>query len=130
MKRHRWYKLEGRKAVPCDNFEEAAQHYDQDDRVVAANETALHVVSTCFLGLDHNLFGSEPHLFETMFFEKDHTEGASTAVEYGSTVGAAVRYPTWEDAEAGHQRVLAEVMRREAQALHIANFTQKLVDDE
>jgi hypothetical protein len=57
-------------------------------------------VSTVFLGLDHNfgdLFGL-PILFETMALVGDDSV-------------AQDRYRTWAEAEAGHDRMVAEVFK-------------------
>jgi hypothetical protein len=57
-------------------------------------------VSTAFLmGINHRYINSpEPLLFETMVF--------------GGTMDQSQwRYPTWEQAEAGHQKVLEQLLR-------------------
>lgn len=54
-------------------------------------------VSTVFLGQDESGFGvGPPLLFETMVFD-----------ERGRVRGGAIRYATWDDAEAGHKRIVA-----------------------
>ena len=53
------------------------------------------VISTVFLGLDHNPTGrGQPVLFETMIFGGWHDE-------------FQVRYRTYDEAEAGHKRAVA-----------------------
>ena len=73
----------------------------------ARNEQRLHVgstevdgmvVSTVFLGLDHNFMGGEPLLFETMIFNK-----------YGSAVDGQSRYHTWQEADMGHKAVVLKL---------------------
>jgi hypothetical protein len=65
---------------------------ETDRRVVAQTGNADLLVSTVFLGLDHNFGGrGRPLLFETMTNDR--------MVE---------RYATWEEAEAGHKRAVEE----------------------
>jgi len=88
------YVLEGKKAVPCHDIENWGKWFETAFRVVAQDQVADVRISTVFLGLDHNFTGlGPPLLFETMVFHGDD----------GEQVG---RYPTWEAAEAGHQKVL------------------------
>jgi hypothetical protein len=53
-------------------------------------------VSTVFLGLDHNYFGSPPILFETMIFNGEHDQYQE-------------RYYTLEEAMQGHEHAVALV---------------------
>lgn len=54
-------------------------------------------VSTVFLSIDHNFGrGSEPILFETMVFGGPHNE-------------EQVRYRTWQEAVAGHDKLVGEL---------------------
>jgi hypothetical protein len=66
----------------------------EHNRLVAWDEVTEGVsVSTIFLGLDHQWGNGPPMLFETMTFGP-----------YGG--GEQYRYPTWDDAWAGHHTVL------------------------
>lgn len=69
-----------------------------DHRRVAFTELAPGIeVSTVFLGIDHSFgFGDRPLLFESMAF-----------TDYGGD--QCDRYATWEEAEAGHARMVEEV---------------------
>jgi hypothetical protein len=58
------------------------------------------LVSTTFLGLDHSFGGSVPILFETLVFG-------------GRLDGEMERYATYEEAEAGHERMCGLVMEAE-----------------
>lgn len=59
-------------------------------------------VSTVFLGLDHNFSDAGPPLlFETMVFSI-----------YTAINGETRRYATWEDAETGHDQVVAWVIEQ------------------
>lgn len=62
-------------------------------------------VSTVFLALDHAFGGGEPVLFETMVFGPDESaaideNGESVSNDY------TVRYHTWAEAEAGHEKIV------------------------
>lgn len=92
-----FYILEGKKAVRVDGLEEWTRRVDLENKHVAVTEIAPGTsVSTVFLGIDHNHFGGSPLLFETMVFN-----------DYGDD-GTQQRYSTWEEAEAGHARIVAE----------------------
>lgn len=89
-----YYRLDANRIpIPCFNIMEWAEYFQEADRRVARDECEQYVVSTVFLGLDHNYFGGDPILFETMVFLP---EGES---------GDMDRYHTWADALAGHERI-------------------------
>lgn len=72
-----------------------------DRRRVAFDEIGESSVSTVFLGLDHNHFGSgQPILFETMIFGGAHD-------------GYQERCAAWPDALAQHNRACAMVTSNE-----------------
>ncbi len=62
---------------------------------IGRTEIGLADVSTVFLGMDHG-WGSERELFETMIFGGDRND-------------EQFRYATWDEAKAGHDRVVAEL---------------------
>lgn len=93
MKRTLQYKLIGKLAVPCSNIREWAESFESTDRQVARDEVGGLIVSTIFLGLDHNFSSGDAILFETMVFADDTYEGFS---------GYQERYSTWDEAEKGH----------------------------
>lgn len=103
----RFFKLNGKKAVPVSTakyFQWIMEDPDHGVRSVKADEflsgTEEILVSTTFLmGINHRwMDGTEPLLFETMVF--------------GGTMDQSQwRYSTWEQAEAGHQEVLAQLFR-------------------
>lgn len=77
MREHK-YILVGRKPVPCPDLIKWAMWYEsRKDRFIKRESINGLVVSTIFLGLDHN-WGTEgrPVLFETMVFaeRKSHPE--------------------------------------------------------
>jgi hypothetical protein len=102
-----FFKLEGRTAVPISTAEHhqwIAEDPDHGIRRVRADEFLSGddtvEVSTAFLmGINHSwMDGAEPLLFETMVF--------------GGTMDQSQRrYSTWEQAEAGHQEVLNQLLR-------------------
>ena len=66
---------------------------DHDHWRVARDVIDGVVVSTVFMGLDHQFGEGPPILFETMIF-------GGTLDDYQE------RYATWEQAEAGHKRAI------------------------
>jgi len=94
---HAWV-LDGHRAVPAENMDAAARQFDPeaaDLRRVGWDELDAGVtVSTVFIVYDHQFGDGPPLLFETMVFNGDHD-------------GWQDRYPTWEEAEAGHAAVVA-----------------------
>lgn len=71
-------------------------HQDHDYRTVAKTDCDDGgMMSTVWLGLNHNYYSDELHIFETAFFDKD---GECTIV---------TRYATEEEAKNGHNSVLA-----------------------
>jgi hypothetical protein len=86
--------------IPCPDLKEWAEWFErasQDgSRVLDKTDTENGTVSTVFLGVDHN-FGSGPELlWETLVFG-------------GSMDGETNRYPTWEEAQEGHSRMVNKV---------------------
>ena len=98
------YKLEGHKAVPCEDLMEWARWFETADRHVA--KTILKgpgnidiKVSTVFLSLNHNWGEGNPILFETMVFG-------------GPLDQRMERYGTWDEADAGHKRWVKKVNKQ------------------
>jgi hypothetical protein len=99
MKMQGLYILKDRLAVPVETIEEWAAQLGSSGNMVAAEAIGPYVISTVFLGIDHNFgMGELPILFETMIF-KD-----SAAEEYQERCG------TWEEAIEMHERAVAHVM--------------------
>lgn len=93
------------------SWREWGEWFETADRDVAKTETELHLISTVFLGLDHNFFGKGPPLlFETMIFAKG--DGGSD----GLRADECWRYASWDDAEAGHKTAVRRVLKAEAKA--------------
>lgn len=78
-----------------------------DKRRVAADEFTVngidYRVSTVFIGIDHNHFSDELHIFETMVFSKDDGE---------QDIGTD-RCSTWEQAEKMHSDMVAKFKRKQ-----------------
>jgi hypothetical protein len=108
----------------------APQHYVLDDNNVPQRATWLeaarffsvlkrrrvgwdkvggYVVSTVFLGLDHQFGRGPPLLFETMIFADDAGKGG--AEDYQR------RYSTWDDAFLGHRAKVRELEQAAAHAI-------------
>ncbi len=98
------YKLVGKLAVPCGDLKEWAIAFERVDRQVAHDQVGSLVVSTVFLGLDHNFFGhGDPLLFETMIFDGGDDE-------------YQVRTSTWGQAEQAHAEAVAIAQAKVAAA--------------
>jgi hypothetical protein len=92
--------LDGKTPQETDDLLAWAKMLESPERIVKQTELPNGVtVSTVFLGLDHS-FGSEgpPIIFETLVFGGPHNETMD-------------RYSTWDEAEAGHNRMLEKVNR-------------------
>jgi hypothetical protein len=86
---------ENHQPVPVADLIEWAQWFELANRTVARTHLDDDVeVSTVFLGNDHNFFGGPPLLFETMVFGGPDDQWQE-------------RYSTWDEAEAGHNAVVA-----------------------
>ena len=90
------YLLHGRVVVPVPMRDWTLQPIAV--RRVAEDRVGNVWVSTVFLGLDHGWVEGRPILFETMVFAVDDEDGADLHQE---------RYATWDEAAAGHARIVA-----------------------
>lgn len=96
------YRLEGKQPIHERDLLAWCKWFETADRIVAQTQIGdVAMVSTVFLGIDHNWSGrGAPVLFETMTFEM---HGAAMVSADGLSQD---RYTTWEKAEAGHARVV------------------------
>lgn len=85
------YILDGKTPVPADLMTWATW-FEKADRHVARTVIGPYLVSTIFLGLDHQFGNGPPLLFETMIFAEDDWTG-----EYQE------RCSTWDEAEEQHK---------------------------
>lgn len=96
------YILEGHNPVPCNDLIEWAKWFGKADRKVERTDLPQGgYVSTVFIGLDHNCDGTRRELFETMVF--------CSGGYYDQDME---RYATWEEAEAGHKRMVERITKR------------------
>lgn len=91
------YVLVGKRPVPCSDTAVWLKAMQSEDRIVAKNKFRNDTVevSTVFLGFDHRISNGSPLIFETMIFGLD--DGELKDYQY--------RYSTWEEAQAGHDKV-------------------------
>src|SRR5437773_1498037 len=89
-----YYILEGTEPVRCHDALTWAQWFETANRQVADTwMTPTLLVSTIFLGLNHQFFeDAPPLLFETMVFRNGHGDEQE-------------RYTTWHEAEQGHEHM-------------------------
>jgi hypothetical protein len=102
-----YYILNGKEPVPCRDPSAWSTWYCRPaNRVVAQTVVGQKMVSTVFLGIDHNFLGyGPPILFETMVF------AALEDDEVCDDDLGQRRYCTWEEAEAGHHDVVSSLSR-------------------
>ena len=95
------YILQGHKAVLVDK-ETYLNLQENQDRTVAKSTIDDYLVSTVFLGLDHQWEDDGPPLlFETMVFGK------------GPLNERLERCTTWEEAEVMHEKMCKEIRQQE-----------------
>lgn len=95
------YILAGKEVVPIDDIRAWGAWFEKADRHIGHTPITSEVkVSTVFLGLDHSFSGGTPVLFETMVF------GGNLSEE-------TVRYTSYDDAQAGHEKMVRLVAKAE-----------------
>jgi hypothetical protein len=101
----KWYILdENKNPVRCDDHMERHKWNESlpEDQRTSLGCKVDHwtngkiSVSTVFLSLDHGWDSDVPIVFETMIFGGERDQECE-------------RYATWEEAKAGHDRIVAEV---------------------
>lgn len=99
----RYYILNGHIPIPEKSVIKWGQWLETSEvaRRVARTRIGGTIVSTVFLGLDHNfsMTANQPILFETAAFGTD-------------TIDSLWRTATWDDAQAKHDEVVAEIRNR------------------
>ncbi len=90
--------------------------FEGDNRFIAKYERDGYMVSTVFLGLDHNWSGKGPPiLFETMVFDDQRWlkegDGGNRVFPMGEEMSCQ-RYSTKDDALIGHERYVKELDRK------------------
>ena len=97
MRRLKNYILIGQSPVEEPDLLKWAEWFETADRVVAQTDVGPYVVSTIFLGIDHQFGKGPPLLFETMVFIDGDAEDYQR------------RCATWLGAERQHARMVALV---------------------
>lgn len=93
---HFFYKLdENKNAIPC-SYQDYSSYITIENRIVKQEKFDHYLVSTVFLGINHAPSVGTPELFETMILDENKGEW----LEYQE------RYPTWKEAEEGHQNAI------------------------
>ena len=98
MRRPDKYILKGHEPVPERDLFTWGRWLEPADRQVKHTEQGDVRVSTVFLGLDHGFGHGPPLLFESMAF-------------VGHDSISCERYSTWDEAVAGHDRMVLEVFK-------------------
>ena len=93
--------LKGHDVVPTNDLIEWARWFETADRKVAKDVIGQVRVSTVFIGLDHSFGEGPPLYFETLVFG-------------GPLADKMDRYATWDEAEAGHKKMVERVEKAEA----------------
>lgn len=96
-----YFILNGKEAVPVDDVLEWGRFFETSDRRIARDEIGSVIVSTVFLGLDHQFGDGPPLIFETL-------------ATGGKLDGEMDRYSTWDEAAAGHVAMCVKVKLAEA----------------
>lgn len=115
------YTLKNKIAYPCDDLLEWGKFMESGDRIVAKTQIDEVLVSTVFLGLDHNFGPGEPLLFETMIFTEDSSGEISFKGAVDGFVGRMKRDSNWGDAEETHRVACASIREQLDQAKERTN---------
>lgn len=92
-----YYILNGRAVVPSTLLEWGRWlEENRDKKMVRKTKVGDSLVSTVFLGLDHQWGGGPPLIFETLVFD-------------GPLADEMDRYSTYDEAEAGHEAMVKRV---------------------
>ncbi|HEY6371209.1 MAG TPA: hypothetical protein VIX37_11570 [Candidatus Sulfotelmatobacter sp.] len=94
------YILIGQTPVPEPDVLRWGQWFETADRVVFQTQVGASLVSTVFLGIDHQWGKGPPLLFETMIF----TDGEAEDFQQ--------RCSTWLEAEQQHAHIVAQRQAR------------------
>lgn len=88
--------LDGKTLVPEPDLMKWADWFEKANRRVARTDTKNGQISTVFLGVDHSFGDGPPLLFETLVFG-------------GTLNDEQERYSTWDEAVAGHKKMVERV---------------------
>lgn len=104
MKAFKYFKLVDRRAIPVADLIEWAIWFESAECQVAITLLDDVMVSTIFLGMDHQHGEGDPLLFETMVFVGDGVHDRMN------------RYFIWEEAEVGHYEIVGAIRAEMAHA--------------
>jgi hypothetical protein len=118
----RHYILVGKQPVICRDFMEWARWFEYAERHVALTGTRHFVVSSVFLGLDHNFRGEgDAILFETMVFARQHGTPYQKIDFATGDEQYCMRHHTWDDAHRWHWSVVRALRRKEGRSARLAD---------
>lgn len=111
-----------REGQPMEMMAWAQKFGDRDYQTVAQHWVRGWMVSTVWLGINHNFWGGTPLIFETMIFPPGDEAGEDgiRSEDYQE------RYSTEEAAQAGHDRAIAWLGEKLGQDV-LADLTGPLV---
>lgn len=112
MNEPRWYILKKDKVVPVDIEGyvkwKASKTKEDGSTIILQDVLGEMLISTTFLGLDHNLgMAGPPKLFETMAFPIDI--GSKKIVDFDDDLFCD-RYSTLSQAVAGHKKIIKQAI--------------------
>ena len=94
------YILEGRTPKQVSLMEWASWFETIGNRRIKLTKFSKNIkISTVFLGIDHNFYGGEPVLFETMIFGGDRDE-------------ECIRYSSVDDSLKRHDKIVKEFLEK------------------
>lgn len=98
-----YYILDNKNNTVCVDYEQWVDWNKNfpSQKVVGRTKIGNSRISTVFLSFDHDLFGSEPILFETMVFSNDCNNGYME------------RYQSYDLAAHGHEKAVRAVINGE-----------------
>jgi hypothetical protein len=96
-----------RQGRPMRMMDWGRKHSDHDYRTVAQHWVRGWMVSTVWIGINHNFRPGPPLIFETMIFAPSDVTIDGTAPDLDRY---QERYPTEAAAQAGHDRALAAMV--------------------
>ena len=102
----RFYILDKDKnVIGTNDVNKWGEFFESAGRILAQDEIGDHLVSTVFIGIDHNFSDSGPPIvFETMVFKRDKSNLGSLGKDVYQS-----RCATWAEAVAMHKEAVALV---------------------
>jgi hypothetical protein len=102
-----YYILRGHVPVLCTDLLTWARWLENTNRIVSQDRIGDVFISTVFLGVDHNFYGGDPLLFETMVFDEGDKVELFNGIKTPDSIDEYTqRYSTWDQAEEGHKQIM------------------------